>query len=112
MKLPCDQCKGQCCTFPGFSRREFKVVKKKYGIPAIAQVVPIDAGYIIAMEDGTCPYLKNGRCSIYEDRPLVCRAYGTSPALPCKFLYPIEAARAVIALGGFNLEMKKQMGAL
>ncbi|MEK8023511.1 MAG: YkgJ family cysteine cluster protein [Candidatus Hydrogenedentota bacterium] len=25
---------------------------------------------------GPCPLLENGRCSIYESRPLVCRAYG------------------------------------
>jgi hypothetical protein len=28
-------------------------------------------------EVGPCSFLKDGRCSIYEDRPLICRIYGT-----------------------------------
>jgi uncharacterized protein len=32
----------------------------------------------------TCPYvIKNGGCAIYDDRPFLCRFYGTVPSLKC-----------------------------
>ncbi len=30
-----------------------------------------------------CPYIENGRCSIYEVRPFICRLYGTVEGLRC-----------------------------
>ena len=33
----------------------------------------------------TCPYAVNGRCDIYEQRPLVCRLYGTARKLKCPY---------------------------
>lgn len=35
------------------------------------------------MEDLTCPYLKQKRCSIHPARPLVCRMYGVVEGMPC-----------------------------
>jgi Fe-S-cluster containining protein len=48
-------------------------------------------GYVIAKPEGVCPYLVEGKCSIYAIRPKVCRDYGNVPALPCEYLYPKEA---------------------
>ena len=34
--------------------------------------------------NGRCPKLgADGRCTVYENRPLVCRIYGASELLPC-----------------------------
>ena len=30
-----------------------------------------------SLNDENCVFLKNGRCSIYEERPSICRVYGT-----------------------------------
>jgi hypothetical protein len=30
-----------------------------------------------------CPYVQDGRCSIYEDRPFMCRIFGTVESLLC-----------------------------
>ena len=47
-------------------------------------------------DDGTCVYLKDGKCSVYEIRPHVCRIYGTDPeVLPCEYLYPEKANKTV-----------------
>ena len=37
-----------------------------------------------------CPLLKNQMCSVWEDRPLVCRGYGAKDAEPCeqRLLHP------------------------
>jgi Fe-S-cluster containining protein len=31
-----------------------------------------------------CPALREGRCSSYERRPLICRLYGVAEGLPCE----------------------------
>lgn len=85
MKLPCEECGAQCCTNPTFTRKEFNVVKEKYGIPALAKV--LDPGIDFVVLQDKCPYLVKGRCSIYEDRPKVCREYGINPTMPCMYLY-------------------------
>ncbi len=34
-----------------------------------------DIPFLAKKEDGSCFYLKDGRCSIYNDRPIACREY-------------------------------------
>lgn len=34
--------------------------------------------------DYTCPALADGRCSVYDLRPTICRAWGASEAMPCE----------------------------
>lgn len=36
-------------------------------------------------KDMTCDKLKKGRCSIYENRPYVCRAFGATKTMRCPF---------------------------
>jgi len=33
----------------------------------------------------SCTLLKDGQCSIYADRPLLCRLWGVVPKMPCVF---------------------------
>ena len=94
MNLPCDECKGQCCTFPTFTRKEFDKVKAKYGLPIMAQV--FDLGNAVVIKENCC-YLVKGKCSIYEDRPQNCKDYGTKRGPPCMFLFPVKAALQVHA---------------
>jgi Fe-S-cluster containining protein len=82
--LPKVQCKGLCsdCCGPipveGIERERMmkrdprtKELPKKTGVPA-------------ALRGEMCVHLTNaGRCRIYSDRPLICRAWGVSEALPC-----------------------------
>lgn len=93
-KLPCDECGGKCCTFPAFTRKEFETVKAKHGIPFYAQY--FEADNVVVFKE-TCPYLKSGKCSIYDDRPQNCKVYGTKAGPPCMYLYPVEAALQVNA---------------
>ena len=53
MEFLCSQC-GACCRRAGI----WEVAK--YGLPI--------------KKDGSCGHLKNNLCSIYEERPLICRA--------------------------------------
>lgn len=98
----CKSCRGQCCTFAPMTRREFKTIRKKYGIPDGSTVVniaqPLSVMVVRNMQDGVCSYLKDERCSIYEDRPWICRVYGDNSHFPCKLARPFEAQRKMDAI--------------
>ena len=76
--VPCGECNACCRTFhqihlrPG-EKRARKRLPKEY--LSVAPGLP--PGYLLLgyTETGACPVLVDGRCTIYEDRPLVCRTY-------------------------------------
>lgn len=88
-QIPSFKCKEgctDCCGFIMFSKREWQKIPKKFHKP----------------ECIACPYSANGACEIYEDRPFICRLYGTvdTPRLRCphgcapeKMLTEAEGAR-------------------
>jgi len=76
--VPCGACNACCRTFhqihirPG-EKRARKRLPRDY--LSVARGLP--PGYLLLgyTEAGACPVLVGGRCTIYEDRPLVCRTY-------------------------------------
>ncbi len=90
MELPCEECGGQCCNGPSLTREEFNLLKSKYGIPAKADIFDTGVDYVVF--NGVCPYLIKGRCSVYEDRPKICRDYGIIPTMPCKYLMKLKGS--------------------
>ena len=68
-------------------------------------LLPVDA-VVFDMEDGNlvvtkkdgpqCGFLNQNSesCLIYEDRPIICREYGTTDELPCPFLLPNGCKRS------------------
>lgn len=66
-----------CCGPIPVSQLEIDLIKTKYGV-------------IIGVDDNlTCNCLKNNLCSVYEDRPLICRLfnetkYGTLYCMECE----------------------------
>jgi len=71
-KIPSFKCKpgcADCCGPVPFSRWEWgRVMDKRYAAPAYMKTL-------------TCPYAVDGRCEIYEQRPLICRMFGAVDAL-------------------------------
>ena len=68
-QIPSFQCKPgctDCCGPIPFSKHEWDKVKNKR-----------------KTKSTSCPYIANGKCSIYQDRPLMCRLYGTTAGLAC-----------------------------
>jgi Fe-S-cluster containining protein len=45
--------------------------------------VKTDAEHDIAWAELNCPYLGKNGCEVYEERPLICRLFGTTPRLAC-----------------------------
>jgi Fe-S-cluster containining protein len=76
--VPCGACNACCRTYhqihlrPG-EKRARKRLPREY--LSVAPGLP--PGYLLLgyTETGACPVLIGGRCTIYEDRPLVCRTY-------------------------------------
>ncbi len=76
--VPCGSCNACCRTFhqihlrPGENRAR-KRLPKEY----LSAARGLPPGYLLLgyTEEGACPMLAAGRCTIYEDRPLVCRTY-------------------------------------
>lgn len=72
----CLECGGFCCKLGGVvaSRNEVKAILAQgypnHFIRLADDVYGHDWG-----SDGTCPYFKNGQCSIYSLRPLGCRMF-------------------------------------
>lgn len=58
-----------------------------------------------------CPFLEDDACSIYADRPFVCRQYlVTSPAELCvnPFHNPVQPVKMPIAAAGASLQMSEE----
>lgn len=77
-RVPNAGCQGLCadaCGPIGMSEVERDRIRRRHG------VVIEDA----ATAPGTldCPALVGGRCSVYADRPMVCRVWGVIDPLPC-----------------------------
>lgn len=76
--VPCGACNACCRTFhqihirPGEKRARKRLPKEHL---SVARGLP--PGYLLLgyTEAGACPVLVEGLCTIYEDRPLVCRTY-------------------------------------
>jgi hypothetical protein len=72
-EVPRVRCKGHCqhsCKTWSCSQQERALIESVTG--------PLKA------EGPTCPLLsKEGECTVYRIRPLICRAWGALPSLPC-----------------------------
>jgi hypothetical protein len=42
-----------------------------------------EAEHEAALAELGCPYLGPHGCEVYDERPLICRLFGTTPRLPC-----------------------------
>src|SRR5215469_7714608 len=77
-------CQGLCQAYCGpvsASALERRRLKVRHGL----HLHGMDEDLVRALlTDGVmCPALKEGRCTVYEDRPLICRLWGATESLPC-----------------------------
>jgi Fe-S-cluster containining protein len=74
--VPCDGCVGCCVSSYAIPLRPADGVALE-AVPARYLRMPVDGGLarMEYREDGTCPMLEGGRCTIYAQRPQTCRDY-------------------------------------
>jgi Fe-S-cluster containining protein len=91
-KLPTIKCKGDCassCSYIPVGKLEIERITKWLGFNPFP---PLDEKMINDVMDGQmdlisyqCPLLKEGKCTIYKIRPLICRLFGLTKKMRCPF---------------------------
>jgi hypothetical protein len=74
-KIPSIKCAGKCeasCSAIECSSLEKGLIEDRAGRPLNAKT-----------RDATCSMLRNGRCSVYSVRPVICRLWGVVESMPC-----------------------------
>jgi hypothetical protein len=82
-RIPEVPCRGLCqdsCGPIAMSREEDRRIRR-----AGAAIPPmVDAlGALERGEEYYCPALRDGRCSVHEVRPTICRLWGATQSMPC-----------------------------
>ncbi len=76
--VPCGDCNACCRTSHQIHIRPGeKHARKRLPAEYLSVARSLPPGYLLLgfTDTGACPVLIDGRCTIYEDRPLVCRTY-------------------------------------
>ncbi|MCU1494919.1 MAG: hypothetical protein JWO62_2683 [Acidimicrobiaceae bacterium] len=85
-RLPELECKGLCqesCGPIDGTAVERNLLKRR-GVELVRPMTTV-LSMLDGISDGTCPALADGRCSVYEDRPTICRLWGLVAEMPCEF---------------------------
>lgn len=88
LDIPSSNCRGMCqeaCSAIGMSQLERKLLSEHMPIPFPG--VNKMAADLLNRDPGTyhCPLLVNGRCQAYDDRPTICRIYGSEETIRCEW---------------------------
>lgn len=88
-KLPKLNCKGLCtqsCSLIKIGKLERARIEKVVGYDAfIKDENFLETVMSMKQEDWACSLLKEGKCSIYRIRPLICRLFGLVKKMACPF---------------------------
>lgn len=91
-QIPAICCKGLCytsCSIIPASKIEMKIVKEKHQInpfyTMLDAIVKVNNIEYMKEKFPVCQALVNGRCTIYSDRPAICRLYGVVENMQCEF---------------------------
>jgi Fe-S-cluster containining protein len=82
--IPTVACRGLCAEACGpiaMSDEERRRIEQR-GV----DILPPDEALTLSLLHNipsTCPALVDSRCSVYEDRPVICRLWGAAESLPC-----------------------------
>jgi hypothetical protein len=79
--MPCDRGCGECCGPVPVTETEYQRIRR---FIVHRDVKPANNGPI------TCPLYIDGVCSVYEARPLACRAFGHVPRMACSRGYNVN----------------------
>jgi len=87
--------KAVCCGNIGFTKECWDRNKQKVQVSNFV-VTPLPSGDLfVETPNNVCVFLdrQTKKCVIYEDRPNICKMYGTKEILPCPFLLPDGSPR-------------------
>ena len=87
----CDGCPSRCCDgregtiFSQLILDDFEIVSKHFPILfTFGEMGYLKANILFSDGKSFCPYIVNNQCSIYSERPSICRVYPLSPNIDNK----------------------------
>lgn len=84
MTFKCKERCGSCCGIIPIPEELANKTTNLIQKDKIKETIKIGNDVYFITKDMFCIYLdKKKRCMIYDERPMVCRLYGTDPRLPC-----------------------------
>lgn len=96
-QIPDAHCKGLCqdaCGPAPAGLAERERIWERHGV-----ALPDPFGGSLV---GTCPLLVDDRCSVYEDRPTICRLFASAEGLPCPHGMPAHVRADLGRRGAAN----------
>ena len=88
LTLPTIECKKKCheaCGPIPIGDIEAKNIHALYSIRPRVSDGRLSNGFrAMTTSEGNCPLLKDGKCSVYDARPIICRLYGVVEKMQCE----------------------------
>jgi len=108
----CEGCPARCCdgregsVYSELLLEEFERVSRNFPILfTFGELGFLKANVLLSNGKDFCPYIVEHKCSIYEDRPQVCRNYPLSPHLD-NHIYIDDSCPAIASLEGIDIVIK------
>ncbi|MBK6942999.1 MAG: YkgJ family cysteine cluster protein [Planctomycetes bacterium] len=123
IRFECTGCGGCCRARNGYEYvyvdpTEARAIARRLGIP-LRQFVDEylieqheDAQMHLRFDDGACSMLKDGKCSVYEERPKQCRTWPFWPENMRKKVWDSEIAPSTPGVGRGRLWTKAEIEAM
>ena len=105
----CEGCPARCCdgregsVYSELLLEEFERVSRNFPILfTFGELGFLKANVLLSNGKDFCPYIVNHKCTIYEDRPQVCRNYPLSPHLDNN-IYIDDSCPAIKSFEGIDI---------
>ena len=105
----CDGCPSKCCDgkegtiYSQLILEDFEVVSKNFPILfTFGNMGYLKANILFSDGKSFCPYIKNHQCTIYNERPSICRVYPLSPNID-NSIYIDDSCPAVNSESGVSI---------
>lgn len=100
-RVPKIECQGKCTDFCGALGME--AGERDEMVKASGEIPHVDRNL-------NCNYLKEGKCSVYKNRPLICRVWGVVENLRCPFGCKFERRLTLREMLQLYADVKKVAG--
>ena len=80
-----ESCNAECCGIVPMPIQKYNIFKRKIK-KKIIDNMRLGNNIVLITKDGSCAFLNNNKCSIYDNRPMICKLYGTIEKLQCPYV--------------------------
>lgn len=78
-------CNAECCGIVPVPIQKYNIFKRKIK-KKIVDTLRLGSHIVLITKDGSCAFLEDKKCSIYNNRPVICKLYGTVEKLQCPYV--------------------------